>query len=222
MTDRSESGSGGPRLLIAGNGSATWAGIKIALERAGIEVCGQVTRAQDLVVEVARLRPDVCLIDVALEGGGIRGAAELGTRAPGTALIILTAKPVEQEDFLAAMNVGVVGYLPMTISPERLPAAVLGVLDGELAIPRALMPMLVDHLRGRNARRHLMLSHRPAVDLTNREWDVIELMRDELSTREIAGRLMISEVTVRRHIGAVLKKMQVGSRREAMQLLQSA
>jgi DNA-binding NarL/FixJ family response regulator len=222
MTDRSESGSGKPRLLIAGNGSATWAGIKIALERAGIEVCGQVTRAQDLVVEVARLRPDVCLIDVALEGGGIRGAAELGSRAPGTALIMLTAKSVEEEDFLAAMNVGVVGYLPMTISPERLPAAVLGVLDGELAIPRALMPMLVDHLRGRNARRHLMLSHRPAVDFTNREWDVVELMRDELSTREIAGRLMISEVTVRRHIGAVLKKMQVRSRLEAMQLLQSA
>lgn len=222
MTDRNKSGPGAPRLLIAGNGSVTWAGIKIALERAGVEVCGQVTRAQDLVVEVARLRPDVCLIDVALEGGGIRGAAELGSRSPGTALIMLTAKPVEEEDFLAAMNVGVVGYLPMTISPERLPAAVLGVLDGELAIPRALMPMLVDHLRGRNARRHLMLSHRPAVDLTNREWDVVELMRDELSTREIAGRLMISEVTVRRHIGAVLKKMQVRSRREAMQLLQSA
>lgn len=211
-----------PRLLLAGNGSATWAGIKIALVRAGIEVCGEVKRAQDVVVEVARLRPDLCLIDVDLDGGGIRSAAELGTRAPGTAVIILTAKSAEEEDFLSAMNVGVVGYLPMTISPERLPAAVRAVLDGELAIPRGLMPILVDHLRGRNARRHLMLSHRPAVDLTSREWDVVELMRDELSTREIAGRLMISEVTVRRHIGAVLKKLQVQSRREAMQLLQSA
>ena len=67
-----------------------------------------------------------------------------------------------------------------------------------------------------------MLSHRRAVDLTSREWDVLELMRDGLSSREIAERLLISEVTVRRHIGAVLKKMQVQSRREALQLLQSA
>jgi DNA-binding NarL/FixJ family response regulator len=84
------------------------------------------------------------------------------------------------------------------------------------------MPLLVGHLRGRNARRHLMLSHRRAIELTSREWDVLELMREGLSTREIAGRLMISEVTVRRHIGAVLKKMQLDTRREALQLLQSA
>ena len=219
MTDRE---AGTPRLLIAGNGSVTWAGIRIALERAGIEICGEVKRAQDLVAEVARLEPDVCLVDVELEGGGIRGSAELGTRAPRTAVIVLTAKPADDEDFLAAMDGGAVGYLPMTISPERLPAAVRAVLDGELAIPRALMPLLVGHLRGRNARRHLMLSHRRAIELTSREWDVLELMREGLSTREIAGRLMISEVTVRRHIGAVLKKMQVDTRREALQLLQSA
>jgi DNA-binding NarL/FixJ family response regulator len=219
MTDRD---AGTPRLLIAGNGSVTWAGIRIALERAGIEICGEAKRAQDLVAEVARLEPDVCLVDVELEGGGIRGAAELGTRAPRTAVIVLTAKPAGEEDFLAAMDGGAVGYLPMTISPERLPAAVRAVLDGELAIPRALMPLLVGHLRGRNARRHLMLSHRRAIELTSREWDALELMREGLSTREIAGRLMISEVTVRRHIGAVLKKMQVDTRREALQLLQSA
>jgi DNA-binding NarL/FixJ family response regulator len=188
MTDRD---AGTPRLLIAGNGSVTWAGIRIALERADIEICGEVKRAQDLVAEVARLEPDVCLVDVELEGGGIRGAAELGTRVPRTAVIVLTAKPAGEEDFLAAMDGGAVGYLPMTISPERLPAAVRAVLDGELAIPRALMPLLVGHLRGRNARRHLMLSHRRAIELTSREWDVLELMREGLSTREIAGRLMI-------------------------------
>src|SRR5919106_1990159 len=111
-----------------------------------------------LIAGVARLEPDVCLVDVELEGGGIRGAAELGTRASRTAVIVLTAKPADDEDFLAAMDVGAVGYLSMTISPERLPAAVRAVLAGELAIPRALMPMLIGHLRGRNARRHLVIS----------------------------------------------------------------
>ena len=114
------------------------------------------------------------------------------------------------------------GYLPTTISPKRLPAVVRAVLLGELAIPRVLIPLLIDRLRERNARRHLMLPQRRGIDLTSREWEVLDLMREGLSTREIAARLLISEVTVRRHIGSVLKKLQVPSRGEALKLLQSA
>ena len=60
------------------------------------------------------------------------------------------------------------------------------------------------------------------VDLTAREWEVLSLMRDDLSTREIADRLRISEVTVRRHISAVVKKLRVESRADALKLLQTA
>jgi DNA-binding NarL/FixJ family response regulator len=67
-----------------------------------------------------------------------------------------------------------------------------------------------------------MVPDRSGVDLTSREWEVLDLMRDGLSTREIAIRLLISEVTVRRHIGSVLKKLHVQSRAEALDLLESA
>jgi DNA-binding NarL/FixJ family response regulator len=61
-----------------------------------------------------------------------------------------------------------------------------------------------------------------SIDLTTREGEVLDAMREGLSTREIAAKLLIAETTVRRHIGAVLKKLQVQSRREALELLRSA
>ena len=96
------------------------------------------------------------------------------------------------------------------------------VLLGEPAIPRPLVAVLMNRLRGDDAKRHLMVPDGRGVDLTGREWEVLDCMREGLSTREIAGKLLIADVTVRRHIGAVLKKLQVQSRREALELLRSA
>jgi DNA-binding NarL/FixJ family response regulator len=95
-------------------------------------------------------------------------------------------------------------------------------MRGEFAIPRSLTPVLADRLRERLGRRQVALRGRPGVELTTREWEVLDLMCDRLSTRAIAGRLLISEITVRRHISAVLKKLRVGSRRDAVKLLETA
>src|SRR6266542_3343382 len=89
-------------------------------------------------------------------------------------------------------------------------------------LPRALVATLIDRLRARVGHRHLAVPDRRGVDLTSREWEVLDLMREGLSTHGIATRLRISDVTVRRHIGSVLKKLEVRSREEAMKLLQSA
>lgn len=213
---------GGPiRALIADGDSATRNGVRMALEKAGIDVCAEVGSAQELVEAAAGARPDVCLVDVNLPGGGITGASEIRARTPRPVVIMLAAE-VDEEEFLAAMRIGTAGYLLKSISPARLPAVVRGVLRGEPAIPRALVAMLIDGLRRRGAGRHLMVPDRSGVDLTSREWEVLDLMRDGLSTRDIAMRLLISEVTVRRHIGSVLKKLQVHSRAEAIELLESA
>jgi DNA-binding NarL/FixJ family response regulator len=96
------------------------------------------------------------------------------------------------------------------------------VLLGEPAIPRPLVAVLMNRLRGDSAKRHLVAPDGRGVDLTSREWEVLDCMREGLSTREIAVKLLIADVTVRRHIGAVLKKLQVQSRREALELLRSA
>jgi DNA-binding NarL/FixJ family response regulator len=221
MTARSGDDQKSIRALVAERDSATRTGVKMALRKAGIEVCGEVGTARDLVEAAARLDPDVCLVAVNLPGGGIAAASELGARGRRPAVIMLAGK-IEEADFLAAMRAGTAGYLPKSIPPSRLPAVVRGVMRGEPAVPRALVAMLINGLRRRSASRLLVIPDRTNVDLTSREWEVLDLMREGLSTRAIAARLLISEVTVRRHISSVLKKLQVQTRAEALELLQSA
>jgi DNA-binding NarL/FixJ family response regulator len=210
-----------PRVLIAESDSATRMGIRLALEQAAIEVCGEVEGSAGLVDAVSRCQPDVCLVNVSLAGSGMSAVAEVCVREPTRSVVIL-AQGLDQEEFLLAMRIGAVGYVPIDISAARLPAVVHAVLLGELAIPRAHVAMLIRGLRERGARRHLSMPVRRGVELTTREWEVLDLMQEGLSTREIAGRLVISEVTVRRHVGGVLKKLRVQSRAEALELLQSA
>ncbi len=210
-----------PRVLVAGNDSATINGIRMALEEEGIVLCGHVASAAELIDAVTRLEPDVCLVDVDLPGGGLVATAEMRAWRSSVAVIVL-ASDLNEEDFLKAMAVGAIGYLPKSISAKRLPAVVRAVLLGEPAIPRPLVAVLMNRLRGDSARRHLVAPDGRGVDLTSREWEVLDCMREGLSTREIAVKLLIADVTVRRHIGAVLKKLQVQSRREALELLRSA
>ena len=210
-----------PRVLVAGHDSATFNGIRMALEEAGIVVCGQVASAAELIEAVTRLEPDVCLVDVDVPGGGLVAAAEMRAWKSSVAVIML-APDLNEEDFLKAMAVGAIGYLPKSISAKRLPAVVRAVLLGEPAMPRPLVAVLMNRLRGGGAKRHLVVPDGRGVDLTSREWEVLDCMREGLSTREIAAKLLIADVTVRRHIGAVLKKLHVQSRREALELLRSA
>jgi len=211
----------GPRVLVAGHDSATINGIRMALEEEGIVLCGRVASAAELIEAVGRLEPDVCLVDVDIPGGGLVAAAEMRAWRSHVAVIML-ASDLNEEDFLKAMAVGAIGYLPKSISAKRLPAVVRAVLLGEPAIPRPLVAVLMNRLRGGGAKRHLVVPDGRGVDLTSREWEVLDCMREGLSTREIATKLLIADVTVRRHIGAVLKKLHVQSRREALELLRSA
>jgi two-component system nitrate/nitrite response regulator NarL len=208
-------------VLVAGHDSATINGIRMALEEEGIVLCGRVATCAELIDAVSRLEPDVCLVDVDIPGGGLVAAAEMRAWRSSVAVIML-ASDLNEEDFLKAMAVGAIGYLPKSISAQRLPAVVRAVLLGEPAIPRPLVAVLMNRLRGGGAKRHLVVPDGRGVDLTSREWEVLDCMREGLSTREIAVKLLIADVTVRRHIGAVLKKLHVHSRREALELLRSA
>ena len=215
----SQARNGRPSVVLAESDVATRLGIRMALESAGIRVAAEVDSANTIVDAVAGA--DVCLIGVDLPGGGIKAAAAIVAEHPDTAVIMLTGA-AEGNELLDAVRVGAVGYIVTDVAPTRLPEAINAVLRGEMAIPRVLVSVLAERLRERFGRRHLALRDRPGVELTTREWEVLDFMCDGLSTREIAGRLLISEITVRRHISAVMKKLHVASRGEAVKLLASA
>jgi len=207
----------GRTVLIADDHAATRAGVRGALERGGFVVCAEVASGPEAVEAALRTRPDACLLDVHMPGGdGIEAAAEIARRLPGTAIAMLTVSG-DEEDLFAAIQAGAAGYLLKDVDPERLPHALAGVLAGEAAIPRPLVGRIVAEL-GERRRRRVPLAHGGA-ELTPREWEILELLHGGASTAQVAGRLGVSEITVRRHVSSVLRKLRVKDRRGAFALL---
>jgi DNA-binding NarL/FixJ family response regulator len=209
----------GIRVVIADDHPPTRAGVRSALERGGFVVCAEAADGNAAIEAARRERPDVCLLDIHMPGDGIRAAETIARELPETAVVMLTVSRSDA-DLFDALRVGACGYLLKDIDPARLPLALYGVLEGEAALPRRLVALLIEEFRERRRRRRIPLGGRRSVELTDREWEVLELMRDGLSTDEIAARLFISPVTVRTHVSAILRKLQVPTREAAVALLE--
>ena len=206
-------------VLLADDHAAVRAGIRLALAGEGFKVVAEASDGPGAVEAALRERPDIALLDVNMPGGGIKAAEEIVQLLPETTVVMLTVSR-DDDDLFAALRAGASGYLLKDTDPTRLPFALRGVLDGEAALPRGLVARLIDEFRTRGKRRRLPLMRQRGVELTEREWEVLELLHDGLSTAAIAERLGISPVTVRRHVSEILKKLRVTSREEAVRLLE--
>jgi two-component system, NarL family, nitrate/nitrite response regulator NarL len=205
-------------VVLADDHPPTRLGVRLSLEQGGLDVLADVGTAEAAVEAVLEHRPDVALLDIEMPGSGIAAAARIAEAAPDTAVVMLTVSR-NDEDLFASLQAGAMGYLLKDTSPDRLPLALRGVLDGEAALPRTLVSRLIRAYQGRQRRRRVPLVGGQGVELTEREWEVLDLLDEGLSTKEIAGRLAISPVTVRRHISGLLDKLEVGSRGEAVRLV---
>lgn len=207
------------RVVVADDHPPTRLGVRMALERDGFVVCAEARDAGTAIEAARREQPDVCLLDIHMPGSGIRAAESIAREVPGAAIVMLTVSRTDS-DLFDALRAGASGYLLKDINPARLPPALRGVLAGEAALPRRLVTLLIEEFRERKRRRRIPLVGRQPVQLTDREWEVLELMRHGLATDEIALRLFISPVTVRTHVSAILRKLHVPSREAAVALLE--
>jgi DNA-binding NarL/FixJ family response regulator len=210
-----------PTVLLADDHLPTRTGVRAALEGAGLVVVADVGSGDAAIKAALEHKPDIALLDVRMPGDGIVAAAEIASRLPETVVVMLSAT-AEDEHLFEALRVGARGYLLKDTDPDRLPMALEGVLSGEAALPRTLVSRLIEEFRTRDRRRRIPMLRPGGQQLTEREWEVLELMRDGLRTKDIAARLTISEVTVRRHVSATLRKLQVKDRSEALDLLEKA
>jgi DNA-binding NarL/FixJ family response regulator len=205
------------RVLLADDHAPTRIGVRMALEADGMEIVAEAATADGAVERALEERPDICVLDVRMPGGGTTAARRIAELLPGTAVVMLSVSDAEDE-LRDALRAGASGYLVKSIDPERLGPALRGVLAGEAAVPRRLVARLLEDYhaagRGRFARRGAGPS-----PLTGRERDIAELLRQDRSTSEIAAALGISEVTVRRHVAAVVRKLGVADRQAAVRLL---
>ena len=190
------------RLLIADHGP-TRLGVRMALD-GQVEICAEADSAEQAIRAAKVQQPDVCLVGLEIPGGGIAAVRGICRAAPGAAVILLGGID-DADDVLAAIRAGAIGYVPSDVSAASLRRIVEYVLAGEAAIPRSMVLELVLELRGRGSSDD---------GLTAREAQVLGMLRRGHDTAEIASRLRIRPVTVRRHVSGLVHKFGVENRSE--------
>jgi DNA-binding NarL/FixJ family response regulator len=177
--------------------------------------------AHALELALGRGRTCVVLLDLSLRGlGGVAGVPAVRRANPRSRLILLTARPSTHEA-VAGLRAGARGYCRRTIDAALLRKAVAVVQKGEVWVGRALVARIVDQLGGDGVERN---GHSAAdvSALTAREREIAALVAAGGANKEIAGRLGVSERTVKAHLTAVFRKLGVTDRLRLALLMHSA
>jgi DNA-binding NarL/FixJ family response regulator len=188
------------------------------LTSAGMLVRADAHDGREAVALALEYRPDVVLMDVIMpELDGIAATRRIIEQIPEQVIVLLTRSGDDDLGMLG-LRAGAAGYLHKDMELDSLPRVLRGAMAGEAAISRTMTKQLIEHLRtvpeeGRGLR--------PVRSrLTSREWEVLDLLSDGCSTNEIADRLVLAQETVRSHVKNILRKLDVSSRREAIELTQ--
>lgn len=182
-----------------------------------MEVVGEARDGLEAVVKAQALRPDLVLMDVQMPGlDGIEATRQIRLTLPETIVVMLTVRD-DEEKLLRALKAGAQGYLLKDIRAHEMLAMVRGALRGEAALsPRLAGLMLAEFRR--------LSQQVPAEDpageivLTRREREVLEMVAQGASDKEIAEALVVSLYTVKSHMRSILARLQVSSRQEAARL----
>ena len=186
-----------------------------ALRDAGfdVDVIGCIDGIADLAVDEA---PLVAIVDDH-DPHWLRKLNDLVRRRP-TVRVLAMVEIANPEEFLTALGAGAAGFVPPTAEPAAIVRSVSALLDDGVAIPRRMVPALVDvvrHGRGRSVR-----TAAGWIDLTEREWEILQLLLQRRSTREMAELLFVSVGTVRSHISVLLKKLGAVDRDDAIRMVE--
>jgi DNA-binding NarL/FixJ family response regulator len=205
-------------VLVVDDHPLTREALTSLLGQHGFDVVGQASDGTEAVELAQRLQPRLVLLDLTMPGmDGLTALPAIRATTPDTEVVVLTASGTE-ENLLAAIRAGAAGYLLKSEPPERIAEFLRGVAEGEAALSGSVARRLVDRLRA-GGRLDGGVPDAIATRLSAREVEVLLLLDDHLTTDEIAGRLFISEHTVRSHVKSLLRKLGVSSRREALDRL---
>jgi NarL family two-component system response regulator LiaR len=198
------------RLLICDDHAIVRKGLRALLgTRPEIEVAGEAADGAEAISQAAALHPDVILMDLVMPAvDGIEATARITAQDPNAHILVLTSFAGDDKVF-PAIKAGALGYLLKDTQPEELIQAIQAVARGELTLEPAI------------ARKLLLELHKPpaaplsADPLTEREVDVLKLLAQGMSNREISERLVVTERTVCTHVSNILDKLHLASRTQA-------
>jgi DNA-binding NarL/FixJ family response regulator len=205
------------RVLVADPHAAMRAGVRAALVGTEFTICGEAETAEEAVRLALELSPDLCVVDVAVPGDGLRAIAEIAGRLPRCVVVVLTLT-ADDASLFAALRAGASGYLLKEITGDTLVSALRGLAAGEVALPQWVVGSMIEEFRGR-ANRRLVFSRRAGASLTATEWEVLDLIREGMTTSQIADHLLVQPHVVRRSVSSILNKLRVKTRKEALDLI---
>jgi DNA-binding NarL/FixJ family response regulator len=201
--------------VIADDHPTARLGIRFALQGSHVEIVAEAVDAAGAVRAAIEHRPDLCLLDVHMPGGGIAATSELARVLPDMPVVMLSVSDAD-EDLFEALRAGACGYLLKDTDPRWLPAALRGVFNGEAPLPRALTARLIREFQRRGREHRVRNADGEMVTLSRRESEVLALLRAKVETTQIGRRLGISPATVRRHVSDILRKLRVADRQAAL------
>ena len=200
-------------VLIVDDHQVVRRGLRTFLElQDDIEVAGEACDGLQGVELAAQLEPDVVLMDIMMpQLDGIEPTRRTKARAPGTGVIALTSFAGD-EQVLPVLEAGASSYLLKDVSPEELVEAIRAVHRGEPRLHPDALRKVMEAAMGPRAGEARPPAASPPTDLTERELEVVALVARGMSNREIAERFVISEKTVKTHIGHILAKLGLKDR----------
>lgn len=200
------------RVLVADDHPVFREGLRQLLEQeADMECVGGTADGEEAVRLAKELLPDVAVIDVAMPKlNGIEAARQIKAACPATAILMVSAFGYESY-LLAALRVGAAGYLLKSAAPRELTNAVRSVHAGEAVFDLKAASKVLHRLAAEKGEERRGLE-----ELQSRELEVLKLAAKGMSNKEIGRELGISERTVQSHLVNIFRKLEVGSRTEAV------
>jgi len=198
------------RILIADDHTLVRAGLRALLDsEPGMEVVGEAADGVEAVDRARTLEPDVILLDLVMpRKDGIEAISDICTTDPNARILVLTSY-TDDEKVFPAIKAGALGYLLKDSEPQELLQAIRSVHAGEPSLAPTIARKLMRELQ---QPPDLPPAENP---LSEREMQVLRLVAQGLSNREIGARLVVSERTVRAHVSNILEKLHLANRTQA-------
>lgn len=204
------------RVMICDDHALFRRGLIMVLESEdGIDVVGEAEDGAESIRKAEELAPDVVLMDVRMPNvSGIEATRTIAEVVPSAKILMLTVSD-EEDDLYDAIKAGATGYLLKEISIEEVASAIRAVVSGQSLISPSMASKLLSEFTNL-AKKADERQSVPIPRLTGRELEVLKLVAEGMSNREIAGELYISENTVKNHVRNILEKLHLHSRMEAV------
>lgn len=202
------------RVLIADDHAIVRSGVRLLLQaEPDIEVIGEALNGEEAVKLAETLRPDTILMDIAMPGmNGLEATRRIKARFPDTQILVLTMHRSD-EYFFEMLKSGASGYVLKAAETSELVGALRAVSRGEVFLyPTMAKHLLQDYLTRSHKREG---SEQPT--LTPRESEVLRLLAEGYSNKEIAERLVVSPSTIHSHRTNLMQKLNLSSRHELIQ-----